>query len=68
MTVTKLAPMIATSATARMIAGIAMMPSISRMMIPSSARKYPLTSPMRSPTTSAITATAIPIMSEARVP
>ena len=57
-----------TMAIASRMAGIAISPSMMRMMTASSSRKKPASRPMNRPQTTLITATATPTRSETRAP
>src|SRR5215831_3490691 len=63
-----LGPSDAISAIARMMAGNAMRPSITRMTTLSSARKWPATTPAPTPRTNESTTTQIPTRSDSRAP
>jgi hypothetical protein len=67
-TVSRLPFHIATSEIAIRIAGIAMIPSITRIRMPSSQRRYPALRPSTMPNASASSAVATPTMSDTRVP
>ena len=68
MTVIRLAPDRDTSAIASRMAGIAISPSITRMMIASASRKYPTRRPITNPIATLATATLMPTISETRAP
>src|SRR5205809_52813 len=68
MTLATLGPSEAISAMARMMAGKAMSPSITRITGLSSRRQYPAASPQTSPTAKASSTTAAPTSSESRAP
>src|SRR5882724_3710035 len=68
MTLATLGPSEAISAMARMMAGKAMSPSITRITGLSSRRQYPAASPQTSPTANASSTTAAPTSSESRAP
>src|SRR5882724_10134430 len=68
MTLATLGPSEAISAMARMMAGKAMSPSITRITGLSSRRQYPAASPQTSPTANASSTTAAPTRSESRAP
>src|SRR5258706_8747682 len=67
-TVERLAPHSATNANAIRIAGSALTPSITRIRIPSSQRRYPAVRPNVMPKASATSAVRMPTMSDTRVP
>src|SRR5213596_1240267 len=68
MTLATLGPSEAISAMARMMAGKAMSPSITRITGLSSRRQYPAASPKTSPTAKASSTTAAPTRSDSRAP
>ena len=67
-TVASVAPDRATRAIASRMPGIAIMPSITRMMMASARRKYPAAMPMIRPSVTLMSTTPAPTTSETRAP